>query len=108
MPAAICTLLRDSLFIANANADHHAVGQHNTHLSSTPSVQLPAGLRKGVRVRWGMYDMQLRATANAYCDTAPHANGTVQWIAVRWHMSTVSTLHPGNDLPGTRLSTGNL
>jgi hypothetical protein len=68
MLATICTLLRNSLFRPDAAPDSNAVTKHDTHLSSTPSVSVPAGVRKGVRVRWRMYDMQLCAPGNTYCD----------------------------------------
>ena len=69
--AAVSTLLCATLFRPDAATDPNAAAKHDTHLSSTPSVPVPAGLRKGVRVRWRMHDMPLCATDNAYCDTDP-------------------------------------
>jgi hypothetical protein len=72
--AALSSLLRASLFKPAAAPDSNADAEHHTHLSSTPSVRVPAGLREGVRVHWRMHDLQLRATGNADCDTGTNSS----------------------------------
>ena len=49
--AAVPTLLCTSLFRLDRTTDSNAVAKHDAHLSCTASVPVPAGLRKGVRVR---------------------------------------------------------